>query len=299
MELRHIRYFVAAAEQLHFGRAADVLSVTRPAVSQTIADLETELGVKLFERVAQKVALTTAGETFLKHGRTILEDVSKAVQMTKRVGEGKLGLLTIGYGSLGLRHPLFREAIKQMGVRYPDTDLTLTETPSTTQMEEVRSGKIDAGFVYVAQDSPDSTMPIPHSDAIGELNSMVLEEGGIGIALPRDHPLAGSDGLDLADFEREGFIVVGPSMANAYFPFRPRIVQQVSNINTQINLISVGMGVGLVVVSPSLIYPDDIHVMPLRNINYHSQFRLIWQRGSQDPLLQNFVATVRELSADR
>ncbi|MBW6418525.1 LysR family transcriptional regulator [Celeribacter sp. PS-C1] len=295
MELRHIRYFVAAAEELHFGRASEVLSVTRPAVSQTIADLELELGVKLFDRHAQKVSLTAAGETMLKHAKVILQDIAAAVQTTKRVGQGKQGTLTIGYGSLGLRHPMFREAVKKMGALYPDTDLILLELQSSLQIEDIRNGKLDAGFVWVAQDPSMHTISLPGSESISEFNSVLLEECGIGVAIPQDHRLAGSETLALADLSQEGFIIVGGSLVNPYFPFQPRIVQQVSNIAIQINLISVGMGVGLVVMSPSLQYPDDIQVIPLRDLSYRSQLRLVWPNDASEAILQNFVGIVREL----
>jgi DNA-binding transcriptional LysR family regulator len=142
-------------------------------------------------------------------------------------------------------------------------------------------------------------MPLPSSESANDLSSLTLDEGGIGIAMPKDHHLVGSDTLDLSDLSQEGFIIVGSSLVNPYFPFEPRIAQLVSNISTQINLISVGMGVGLVVVSPSLRFPDDIHVVPLRNINYQVQFRLIWRHGATEPILQNFIEIVRELAKAR
>lgn len=296
MELRHIRYFVAAAEELHFGRASEVLSVTRPAVSQTVADLELELGVKLFRRKAQKVALTVAGETFLKHAQVILQDLSTAIQTTKRIGEGKLGVLRIGYGSLSLHHPLFRQAIKKMGTLYPDTEIFLQELRSSTQIEEVRSDRLDAGFVFVAQDSPNTSMPLPDTESIGDLESFLIEQGGIAIAMPKDHPLAGSKSLELRELNQESFIVVRGSLVNPYFPFQPKTVQRVSNIATQINLISVGIGVGLVVLSPGVRYPKDISVVPLRNIDYTSQFKLIWKGTDQEPILQNFIGIIEDLS---
>src|SRR5207253_10624288 len=104
MELRHLRYFIAAAEEQHFGRASDRLHVTRPAVSQIIADLEEELGTVLFERLAHRVRLTAAGRALLPQLQTIMNDLSEAFAMTKRVGEGKRGMLNIGYGSLTLLH---------------------------------------------------------------------------------------------------------------------------------------------------------------------------------------------------
>lgn len=299
MELRHLRYFVAAAEEQHFGRASVVLSVTRPAVSQTVADLESELGVKLFNRHAQKVKLTAAGETFLKHARAILQDVATAIETTKRVGHGKLGSITVGYGSLGLRHPLFREAVKRMGLCYPDSDMILDELQSSLQLDAIRAGKLDAGFVYVAHDKAARTTLLPSSESASDLRSLTLEEGGIGLALPKDHKLIGNDTLNLSDLSQEDFIIVGSSLVNALFPFQPRIVQMVSNISTQINLISVGMGVGVVVMSPSLRFPDDIQVVPLHDISYQSQFRLIWRQDATEPILQNFIEIVRGLVNSR
>ena len=296
MELRHLRYFVAAAEELHFSRAAETLSVTRPAVSQTIADLETELGVHLFLREAQKVRLTAAGEVFLRHARAILGDVATATQTTRRVGQGRQGLLTVGYGSLGLRHPLFREAIKRMGGEYPDTDLALKELVSRAQIDEVRSGRLDAGFVYVARREGEGAPTLPGPESISDLGSFRIEAGGIGVALPRGHAMAGAETLDLADLKDEGFILVGSSLVNTHFPFVPKIVQEVANISTQINLISVGMGVGLVVVSPRLQYPDDIHVIPLKGRGPISEFRLVWRKGAIEPILENFIAIVRTLA---
>lgn len=299
VELRHIRYFLAVAEDLHFGHASEKLSVTRPAVSQTVADLESELGVKLFNRAGQKISLTAAGAAFQKHARAILQDVSTAVQTTRRIGQGRMGLLSIGYGSLGLRHPMFREAVKMMGARFPKTDLVLKELPSKQQIEEIHAGKLDAGFVYVTRAAAEGATSLPDRESIGDLQSATIEVGGLGIAVPTDHPLSGEKSLELADLNDEGFIVVGTSIANVHFPFVPRIVQEVSNIATQTNLISVGMGVGLVVTSPLLTYPKEIRVIPLNNISEISEFRLVWQRSGMEPILQNFVDIVQELSKKR
>lgn len=297
MELRHIRYFIAAADELHFGRASDLLAVTRPAVSKTIADLETELGVRLFRRHTHKVALTAAGETFLKHARTVMQDVDTAVTTTRRVGQGKLGLLTVGYGSLGLRHPLFREAVKQMGARYPQTDLVLQEMVSSQQIEAVRAGKLDAGFVYLGREGTEVARTLPGRESVNDLQSVMIEMGGLGVAVPRDHPLADAKGLDLSQLTQEGFILVGTSIVNPYFNFVPNVVQEVSNIATQINLISVGMGVGLVVTSPNLRYGDDIRVIPLRGVPVVSEFRLVWRPGDAEPIQMNFVEIVQNLAA--
>jgi DNA-binding transcriptional LysR family regulator len=119
MELRHVRYFVAAAEEEHFGRASSRLHVSRPAVSQMVADLEEELGTPLFERMAQRVKLTAAGRALLPQFQMVMSDLSQAVAIAKRVGQGKTGALNIGYGSLTLLHPLFRAAMKAVSRTVP------------------------------------------------------------------------------------------------------------------------------------------------------------------------------------
>ena len=111
MELRHLRYFMAAAEEEHFGRASDRLHVTRPAVSQIIADLESELGTPLFERLAHRVRLTAAGRALLPKLQAVMVDLNEALTTAKRVGEGKSGNLNIGYGSLTLLHSLLGSMI--------------------------------------------------------------------------------------------------------------------------------------------------------------------------------------------
>ena len=306
MELRHLRYFVAAAGEEHFGRAAERLFVTRPAVSQTISDLEAELGVQLFIRHAHKVALTAAGVALLKHSRNLLQDLSQAVELTKRIGQGKAGLLTIGYGSLSLLHPLFRAAVKQLGAEYGDIELSLLEKPSSEQLPLVHAGKLDAGFVYLAKDPQARSTKAAEIISVGDLNALKIAEGGLAVALPPEHRLAGREWLELTDLVQESFIVVPRSTVSPSYGllhkmctelgFEPRVVQEVSNIATQLNLISVGIGVGLVVGATGVQYPGSVAVVPLRNIDYCSQFYLVWRRGTLEPSLQNFIEIVRNLA---
>src|SRR6516164_6228057 len=135
MELRHLRYFIAAAEEEHFGRAAERLHVTRPAVSKLVADLEAELETPLFERLAHGVKLTEAGHALLPMLKAAMTDLTDAFAVAKRVGQGKRGSLSIGYGSLTLLHPLFRAAVKQFRETCPDVTLTLVEAPSAEQFK--------------------------------------------------------------------------------------------------------------------------------------------------------------------
>src|SRR5260370_12815106 len=153
MGLRHRRYFIAAAEEEHFGRASERLHITRPAVSQIISDLESELRTPLFERLAHRVKLTAAGQALLPRLQAVMGDIDDALAVTKRVGEGKSGMLSMGYGSLTLLHSLFRAAIKQFGETYPDVSLSLLEIPTFEQPNALATGKIHAGFMHFGPSS--------------------------------------------------------------------------------------------------------------------------------------------------
>lgn len=305
MELRHLRYFQAAAEAQHFGRAADVLCVTRPAVSQTIADLEAELGIQLFMRHAQKVTLTAAGAALLRHSKTVFDDLNQALEIARRIGQGKEGPLVIGYGTLSLLHPQFRAAVKQLRHDFPAIELTLTEMPSSLQMQAVRTGKLDAGFIYSAQPSFGIGLNPPEPPGLGDMNSITIQTASLAVAMPHDHPLANRTELELADLAGESFISIKKSVVDLGalqsnrrpdYRFEPRFVQDVANIATQLNLISVGLGIGLIGSSPELKYPNGIKVVPLSDVDYPSRFMLIWKRGEIEPILQNFIKIVRQIA---
>ncbi len=307
MELRHLRYFLAAADELHFGRAADALFVTRPAVSQTISDLETELGVQLFFRHAHKVTLTAAGAALQRHTRTLLNDLGRAVEVARSIGSGKVGYLNLGYGTLSLQHPLFRAALKQLRSRHAGIDVTLHEMASSAQIPAVRSGKLDVGFVVVADEALERPGSVPEFMSILDLGSLELERGELSAAVPADHPLAARARIGFADLAAHGMIVVqrsnvipGQSRLEAMFRERGltlRVVQEVANIVTQVNLIAAGMGVGLVVNTPGMQYPDSVRLIPLEGVAFPVRFCLVWRKDPVEPVLGSFIATVRELAA--
>ena len=149
MELRHLRYFIAAAEEEHFGRAADRLCITRPAVSQLVADLEAELGTPLFQRLAHRVKLTAAGHTLLPRLQTVMKDLNEALLLAGLVGQGKTGTLNIGYGTLTLLHKLFRATIKRYCELYPDVTLSLFEMSTTDQPKALAEQDRGRAFVII------------------------------------------------------------------------------------------------------------------------------------------------------
>lgn len=306
MELRHLRYFVAAAEEQHFGRAAERLNITRPAVSQLIADLESEIGTLLFERQAHQVRLTAAGKTLLPRLQSMMKDLNQALATAKQVGEGKSGTLAIGYGSLSLIHPIFRSTVQQFRSLYPEVALSLQELPTSRQIEALATGKLDAGFLHLGPPVEGRThksgIPAHKQDV---LETLSIDAGKLGVIVPSGHPLARRQSVTLAELANEDFVIVPRSSVSPDYgqlqklckkaEFEPKIVQEVNTIATQINLISVGLGIGLTVLSRHFVYPDAVAVIRLENIDYQTDFVLAWPRGRVEPALQNLIDTVKEL----
>jgi DNA-binding transcriptional LysR family regulator len=307
MELRHLRYFIAAAEEEHFGRASDRLHVTRPAISQIVSDLEDELGTRLFERLAHRVKLTPAGRALLPQLQTIMNELNQAFIVAKRVGEGKSGALNIGYGTLTLLHPLFRAAIKEFHEGSPDVTLSLLEIHTASQPRALTDGRIDSGFMHWG---PAFAAPHKRGTVLPQeepaLEHFRIQSGSLGVVFPSNHPLARRDFVSLKDLANEGFVVVpGSSVSPGFGPlsalcdkagFAPRIVQEVGSVSSQLNLVSVGMGIGLTVIGKHFAYPRSLAVVPLKDVDYTTSFVLAWLKGKTDPVLDRFIGIVKALS---
>lgn len=311
MELRHLRYFMAAAEEEHFGRASDRLHVTRPAVSQIIADLEDELGTPLFERLAHRVRLTAAGRALLPRLQAVMSDLDDALAVARRVGEGKSGSLNIGYGSLTLLHSLFRAAVKQYHESYPDVTLSLYELATSEHPKALAEGKIHAGFMHFGP-RPSLLRKRRREGVLAQeqtvLDWVKIQSGGLGVVVPSDHRLARRKSVTLGELAAERFVVVPRSSSSPNYGalyalcqkagFEPRIVQEVSSVASQLNLVSVGMGICLAVIGTNFTYPASLAVVPLSEVNYTTTFVFGWVRGERDPALDRMIEIVRTLARE-
>jgi DNA-binding transcriptional LysR family regulator len=301
MELRHLRYFIAAAEEEHFGRASDRLHVTRPAVSQIIADLESELRTPLFDRLSHRVKLTAAGHWLLPLLQKVMTDLDDALITTRHVGEGRTGVLNVGYGSLTLLHSLFRAAIKQFRDTFPDISLALIEMPTSQQPRALAEGKIHAGFMHFGPGP--ALVCETQRESVLEQDQTVLEwhliqTGEIGVVVSSDHVLASRASLRLSELANERFVVVPRSSSSpGYGPlyalcrkagFEPQIVQEVGTIASQLNLISVGMGIGLAVTGKGFSYPSTLALIPLEEVSYTTSFVFGWVKGQRNPALDRW-----------
>ena len=244
MELRHLRYFVAVAEELHFGRAAKRLCITQQPLSRQIKDLERELGVELFYRTKRTVRLTEVGEVFLAETRKTLQQAEYAVYLAKQAKQGKIGRLTIGFTGSALNIVL-PAAIRQFKKLYPQIDLTLERLQTIEQVEALNNKQIDLGLLHP---------PIDDDTLI--LETIYLEQ--LVVALPDNHPLAKDTSvpISLKHLANEPFILFPRQFGSVLYDriinlcqqagFSPNIVQEAIPQQTILGLVAAGIGISLI-----------------------------------------------------
>ena len=312
MELRHLRYFIAAAEEEHFGRASEKLHVTRPAVSQIIADLEGELAIQLFERIAHRVKLTPAGRKLLPDIKAVMHTLTEAIDAARKVSEGKSGTLNIGYGTLTLHNTLFRDSIKRFRELHPDVSLRLVGMATHQQPQALAEGRIHVGFMHFGLSQPaplrQRGASYPRVDE-SHLTCHTIETGSLGVIMEMGHPLARRAHLTLEQLAGERFVVVTDSGASPghgmlfsrcqQAGFEPDVMQEVDSISTLLNLVAVDLGVALIVMGPNFSYPPPLHVVPLRGVGYATRFSLGWLKDRRDPLIDALLQTVKDTAAAR
>ncbi|HTJ28575.1 MAG TPA: LysR family transcriptional regulator [Candidatus Limnocylindria bacterium] len=252
MELRHLRHFVAVAEEMHFARAAERLGIAQPPLSQSIRNLEAELGVALFDRSTRPVALTEAGRTLLKEARPILAQAEYALDATRFAGLGssaRLEVGTIGSATFSLLPRLLAAYVAER----PDVNLTVTELSSPQQIAALRDGRIHVGLLR------------PPIDDERIATRTILREPFL-VALPPAHRLAAAPRIDLASLRDEPFVFLARTDAPGLYDemiamaraagFRPRIRQHANQFQTIVALVAAGLGVAIVPASMARVTID-------------------------------------------
>ena len=246
MELRHLRYFIAVAEEGHITRAAERLGMQQPPLSQQIKAIEHELEIQLFRRKPRGVELTEAGAVLFSEARGVLDSLERALETTRRAARGEKGQLCIGIAPTAPFHPLVPSAIRRFRDRFPLVSLTLEEGLSNEVVEHLRRERMDAAFVRNA------SLPIE-----GLLVHRLVEEPMVA-ALPSTHPAARETrgrSVLLARLKRDSFVLIGPPgtglhdetiMACRRAGFSPIIGQQAPRITSALGLVAAGLGVALV-----------------------------------------------------
>jgi DNA-binding transcriptional LysR family regulator len=294
MELRHLRYFMAVGEEQHYGRAARRLRVAQPALSRQIQDLEEELGLKLFERLPRGVKLSVAGKLFLEDARRILHEVSEAAVRAGRVASGRSGTLRVGFTENASWRGVVPESFRRFRELQPDAELQLQPSASLEQLDAIRSGRLDAGFVNF----------MPKADP--ELDQLLVAMQHVELAAPKRHPLTKLKKLRLRDLTDAPFVWF-PRWANPAFYDRmmhecyrgglksPRIVQEGLNEATILSLVATGLGVGWVLGTARWRCPETVVILSVVDLNMPLTLALAWRRDNASPLLANFIADLQRL----
>jgi len=196
MELRQLEVFVAVAEELHFGRAARRMHLSQPALTQAIARLERDLGVRLLERTSRHVALTDAGAALLGRARPVLADVDDAVRLVQRTARGELATVRIGVVGTALLGPV-SSLVRAMRATHPGVDLDLREQVGAAQLADLRAGRLDLGLLHADPAQPPAGVELA-----------LLARDRLHVALPADHPLAHRTVLRLAELRDDPLIAI-------------------------------------------------------------------------------------------
>ena len=296
MELRHLRYFIAVAEELHFGRAAERLGISQPPLSQQIQALEEEIGARLFERTNRRVELTDAGRLFLDESRQVLAQVDKAVLLARRAHLGELGELKIGFTSSAPFTSTIPSSIHAFRKAYPDVHLDLQEMSSRQVLKALLEESLQVGVIR----------PLALPDAV---HWVELFREPLVAVLRADHPLAAGseDGLAIAALAEEPFVFFPRSYGTGLYDqvialtrqagFSPRIAQEASEAMTIIGLVSAGLGVSILPASFRRTLVDGVLYRTLSDPEATTAVWLVRRQNEGSPLALSFIDLVTREAA--
>ncbi|HDZ6662949.1 TPA: LysR family transcriptional regulator [Pseudomonas aeruginosa] len=296
MELRHLRYFIAVAEELHFGRAAERLGISQPPLSQQIQALEEEIGARLFERTNRRVELTDAGRLFLDESRQVLAQVDKAVLLARRAHLGELGELKIGFTSSAPFTSTIPSSIHAFRKAYPDVHLDLQEMSSRQVLKALLEESLQVGVIR----------PLALPDAV---HWVELFREPLVAVLRADHPLAAGseDGLAIAALAEEPFVFFPRSYGTGLYDqvialtrqagFSPRIAQEASEAMTIIGLVSAGLGVSILPASFRRTRVDGVVYRTLSDPEATTAVWLVRRQNEGSPLALSFIDLVTREAA--
>jgi DNA-binding transcriptional LysR family regulator len=287
MELRHLRYFVALAEELSFTRAAHRLHMSQPPLSTQISQLEEEIGVLLFERSSRRVQLTSAGQAFLADARTILDRVRAAASHARAVGSGLAGRIEIGLSGSHFQGPL-PSIIARYLDEHPDVAIVLSELKPAIQLEELRSRRIDL-----------SISRTPVDDAV--FTSIRLWSDPVVAALPRGHALGKRKSISLHELRDQRFVMFRlDSSAYARYlhnccvqaGFAPLVVQTVVEVPAIISMVAAGIGVALVPQSASHLHTEAVDFVSLGADAPKSDVFIVLRRDESSSVVTEFTRLI-------
>lgn len=291
MELRHLRHFVALAEEEHFGRAAERVFVVQQALSNSIRNLEEELGVPLVLRTTRQVQLTPAGKEFLKGARQILSLANQTIDRTRRASQGEVGRLTIGFAS-GLVFGGLPEIVRAFREFSPQVSVDLHELTAGEQETALRSGHIDVGLMLLPVRDPN-------------LKSLALWQEHVMAALPSQHPLTKRSQLNISDLSGESFVFFPRHLRATYFDqvmrwcsaagFTPQVAQEAIEIPTLLSLVAAGVGVFLPLEFFQRLSLPGVTYLPIKDAPI-IEIVAVWDaKNTNTPVIEAFLSIAQQV----
>jgi DNA-binding transcriptional LysR family regulator len=291
MELRHLRYFLAVAEELNFTRAARRLNIAQPPLTQQIKALEAEIGVALIDRSAYRIELTRAGTVFAAEVARILGEVRNAVLLAKRSARGSVERVRVGFTESASFNPLVPSTFRTFRSSHPEVEVSLDERQSTELAAALRDGRLDAAFMRP---------PLKTSEG---LTLHLLEAEPMVVAVPSGHPLAACAQIELRDLRNETFILyprsVRPGLADVVITaceqagFTPRVGQYAPQLSSTINLVAASFGISVVPKCMERLQPQAVTYVPLRGEPLQALLGVAHRTGETSPAVLRFIETAR------
>jgi len=288
VELRHLRYLVAVAEELHFGRAAIRLNISQPPLSQQIRQLEEELGVQLFERTKREVRLTDAGKRVVSEAHQVLGQIDHFTKVAAQAGEGEIGHLSVGVP--GGVNEILVETLKLVARRFPGVRIELQYMTTGIQIEALREGRIHVGFLNLPVQEP-------------ALALETVRKEPLCVAVPKGHPFARYQQVPVSELKGQPVILfprrVAPGLHDAITGmcrnagFSLNAVHETDNVVAGLTLVSAELGISFCTPSLRRLWPDLLF-RPVRSA-VHVEQAVAYRRDAQSPVLGSFLSVVRQV----
>jgi DNA-binding transcriptional LysR family regulator len=287
IDLRQLRYFVAVAEELHFGRAAQLLGMAQPPLTQQIQKLETALGYRVLSRQSRKTALTEAGAVLVEEARRILREVDQAIDHTRRAGRGETGQLTVGTppSVMLTRLPAIIRKYRQ---RSPSVRFVLREMATSAIAQGLLAGTLDIGFLREV-------------DACGALPLEPILREPVVAVLPAAHPLAAVPRLRLRQLATEPFVLFPRQVGASFYDrlvsfcvdagFTPRVVQEATQWQSVVTIVETGLGVSIAPACVQKFRWKGVAFRPLAGLE--TAVSLCWQNTRDSAAISAFLNLAR------
>lgn len=295
MELRHLRYFIAVAEELNFSRAAERLHIAQPPLSQQIQALEKELGVQLFDRNRRPLQLTLAGQTFLESARLAVTQLEQAVRSTQRVYRGELGCLTVGFTS-SIANSVLSDILRAFRERNPDVKLVWRELATYPQIQGLRDRYIDVGFFHLSNGCINDD----------DLSFMTILSEPLIVVLPETHPLAAKSQVPLQALAQEDFVLPTRQLVFGLSEqiyslchqagFVPKVTQEATFMLSILGLVAGGIGVALLPANAQNLQRKGVVYKPIKGQTPTVQMAVVWRRDDSSVILRKFLEVTKEIT---